>query len=68
MNIFEYLETHHSDAGFEPPLSEHPVLDPPGSDAKFRAMVSRIERGEELFHPLDLGLPSNTESSGNFFR
>ena len=68
MNIFEYLVLNLGDAGFEPEVSEHPVTALPGSRAKFLAMVARIERGEELFHPMDQGLLSDREADGEFFR
>lgn len=68
MNIFEYLETHHDEDGFVPSEATFPVVDCPGSGAKFRAIVERAERGEELFHPLDSNLPLDREGDGNFFR
>lgn len=68
MNIFEYLEVHHDEDGFIPCEASQPVADLPGSSAKFWAIVARVERGEDLFHPLDNDLPCDRESSGDFFR
>jgi len=68
MNIFEYLESHYDEDGFVPAEASYPVPEPPGSQGKFAAMLARVERGEDLFHPLDSGLPVDRESDGNFFR
>lgn len=68
MNIFQYLETHHGEDGFVPSEATSPVADPPGSVEKFRAIAARVDRGEELFHPLDSCLPLDREGDGNFFR
>jgi hypothetical protein len=38
---------------FSPRPASYPCPDPPGSALKILAMATRVQNGEEVFHPLD---------------
>jgi hypothetical protein len=57
--IFDYIHSGASPTGmphdqfFVPPPPARPTEEQPGSAAKFRVLVGRVERGESLWHPDD---------------
>ncbi len=54
MNLFQFMKLHQTDNGFPEPTEEFQPTDaPPGSHEKVAVIVSRVESGFPLWHPLD---------------
>ena len=56
MNIHEHLRSRNSDMGWEPPHECIPTDTRPGTAERVKVYISRLQRGENLFHPDDLKL------------
>ena len=55
-SVFAHIRWHDNDYGFQPRCASCPSLTRPGSSQRIRVYESRVEHGQELFHPGDLVL------------
>jgi hypothetical protein len=62
-NVFEEVRMRGNDDYFVPIECEHPCHHDPGTVEKIKTLKSRLERGEELFHPRDAKMHATYEQS-----
>ena len=55
-----YLDAHKSEEGFEPRGLPEPTQARPGSREKVAILAARLEKGVDLYHPLDNPIPIAT--------
>lgn len=53
-NIFEFIDVFGHDEDWNPKEAGQPTAATPGSREKLDVICSRIENGEDLFHPKDI--------------
>lgn len=68
MNIFEAVKVG-AEEFFEPLPTRRPTVHPPGSPGKLAVLATRIENGENLWHPTDAtDFENSHERTLNLFR
>jgi hypothetical protein len=53
MNIFNYIVENKGDCGYKPKPASKSTESPPGTAGKVRELASRLEAGEDMWHPMD---------------